>query len=166
MSRPAEVRGNVHPEELKRFHRFNNRTSYRYWLTVATIIMQKINPHQLALTRVQLHVVTMSEAVNVIYKVFHYRRRVARNYLQYSANLNPSRLYALILSTSSHASEPWFSLLETSQSWKIVIIMNLSFITSLSWILEKRGHMKNVSAAFDTWLTDTTPNSCKTVKWN
>ena len=82
MSRPAEVRGNVHPEELKRFHRFNNRTSYRYWLTVATIIMQKINPHQLALTRVQLHVVTMSEAVNVIYKVFHYRRRVARNYLQ------------------------------------------------------------------------------------
>ena len=41
MSRPAEVRGNVHPEELKRFHRFNNRTSYRYWLTVATIIMQK-----------------------------------------------------------------------------------------------------------------------------
>ncbi|MCG8408912.1 MAG: hypothetical protein MI923_27215, partial [Phycisphaerales bacterium] len=46
-------RGNVHPEELKRFHRFNNRTSYRYWLTVATIIMQKINPHQLALTRVQ-----------------------------------------------------------------------------------------------------------------
>ena len=116
MSRPAEVRGNVHSEELKRFHRFNNRTSYRYWLTVATIIMQKINPHQLALTRVQLHVVTMSEAVNVIYKVFHYRRRVGRNYLQYSANLNPSRLYALILSTSSHASEPWFSLLETSQS--------------------------------------------------
>ena len=40
------------PKELKRFHRFNNRTSYRYWLTVATIIMQKINPHQLALTRV------------------------------------------------------------------------------------------------------------------
>ena len=79
MSRPAEVRGNVHPEELKRFHRFNNRTSYRYWLTVATIIMQKINPHQLALTRVQLHVVTMSEAVNIIYKVFHYRRRVARS---------------------------------------------------------------------------------------
>ena len=73
MSRPAEVRGNVHPEELKGFHRFNNRTSYRYWLTVATIIMQKINPHQLVLTRVQLHVVTMSEAVNVIYKVFRYR---------------------------------------------------------------------------------------------
>ena len=38
----------------------------------------------------------------------------------------------------------------------MVIIMNLSFITSIFGILEKRGHMKNVSAAFDTWLTDTT----------
>ena len=42
------------------------------------------------------------------------------------------------------------------KEWKIVIIMNVSLITSLFGILEKRGHVKNVSAAFDTWLTDTT----------
>ena len=87
MSRPAEVQGKVHPKELKRFHRFNNRTSYRYWLTVATIIMQKINSHQLALTRVQLHVVTMSEAINVIYKVFYYRQRVTSSIVRSSTYL-------------------------------------------------------------------------------
>ena len=31
--------------------------------------MQKINPHLLALTRVQLHVVTISKAVNLMYNL-------------------------------------------------------------------------------------------------
>ena len=57
----------MHPKELERIHRFNNRTSYRYWLTVATIVTQKKkNRNQLALTRAQVHVVTMTEAVNAI----------------------------------------------------------------------------------------------------
>ena len=36
------------------------------------IITQRINPHQLALARVQLHVVTMSEDDKVIYKIVSY----------------------------------------------------------------------------------------------
>ena len=41
MSLPAKIHRNIHPKELERFHRFNNRYSYRYWSTVATVIAQK-----------------------------------------------------------------------------------------------------------------------------